>query len=91
MTSKTISEPSAWRAARESVATAAPSVMYWVTPSHAKNVASAVRTSEPVVIDGLWGIGFGNNRGSGPSNVLYFAAGPDDETNGYFGKIEFVP
>ena len=46
---------------------------------------------KPVVIDGLWGIGFGNNRGSGPSNVLYFAAGPDDEANGYFGKIEFVP
>jgi len=46
---------------------------------------------KPVVIDGLWGIGFGNDRGSGPSNVLYFAAGPDDETNGSFGKIEFVP
>jgi hypothetical protein len=21
-------------------------------------------------------------------NVLYFAAGPDEESNGYFGKIE---
>jgi uncharacterized protein (TIGR03118 family) len=41
-------------------------------------------------IDGLWGIGFGNNAGSGPSNVLYFAAGPDDESNGAFGKIEFA-
>jgi uncharacterized protein (TIGR03118 family) len=46
---------------------------------------------QPVVIDGLWGIGFGNNRASGPSNVLYFAAGPDDETNGYFGRIDAVP
>ena len=43
---------------------------------------------KPLVIDGLWGIGFGNNAAAGPSNVLYFAAGPDDETNGYFGKIE---
>jgi uncharacterized protein (TIGR03118 family) len=46
---------------------------------------------KPVVIDGLWGIGFGNNAASGPSNVLYFTAGPDDETNGYFGKIQTVP
>jgi len=44
-----------------------------------------------LVIDGLWGIGFGNNAGSGSANILYFAAGPDDETNGYFGKIEFAP
>jgi uncharacterized protein (TIGR03118 family) len=39
-------------------------------------------------VDGLWGIGFGNDQTSGPHNVLYFAAGPDDETNGYYGKIE---
>ena len=41
-------------------------------------------------IDGLWGIAFGNGAGSGPTNVLYFAAGPDEEANGSFGKIEFV-
>jgi uncharacterized protein (TIGR03118 family) len=45
----------------------------------------------PLVIDGLWGIGFGNDHASGPHNVLYFAAGPDDEENGYFGKIEVGP
>jgi len=44
-----------------------------------------------LVIDGLWGIGFGNSPASGSPNVLYFAAGPDDEENGYFGKVEFVP
>jgi len=41
-----------------------------------------------LIIDGLWGIGFGNNGAAGPDNVLYFAAGPDDETNGYYGKVE---
>jgi uncharacterized protein (TIGR03118 family) len=41
-----------------------------------------------LTIDGLWGIGFGNDGLAGPLNVLYFAAGPDDETNGYFGKVE---
>lgn len=40
---------------------------------------------------GLWGIGFGNNAAAGSPNVLYFAAGPDEETNGYFGKVEFAP
>ncbi|HEX5134940.1 MAG TPA: TIGR03118 family protein [Thermoanaerobaculia bacterium] len=44
----------------------------------------------PVVIGGLWGIGFGNDHSSGPSTTLYFAAGPDEETNGYFGKVEAV-
>jgi uncharacterized protein (TIGR03118 family) len=46
---------------------------------------------KPLVIDGLWGIGFGNNGGAGSPNVLYFAAGPDEEANGYFGKVEFAP
>jgi uncharacterized protein (TIGR03118 family) len=41
----------------------------------------------PISIDGLWGIGFGNGAGSGPTNTLFFAAGPDDETHGLFGSI----
>jgi len=43
-----------------------------------------------LVIDGLWGIGFGNDHSSGPSTTLYFAAGPDDEENGYFGRVDVV-
>jgi len=41
-----------------------------------------------VVIDGLWGIGFGNGAAAGPTNVLYFAAGPDEEEHGLFGRID---
>jgi uncharacterized protein (TIGR03118 family) len=43
----------------------------------------------PIEIDGLWGIGFGNgaNSSSGPTNTLFFAAGPDEETHGLFGSI----
>ena len=41
-----------------------------------------------VVIDGLWGIGFGNGGAAGPVNVLYFAAGPHDEAAGLFGRID---
>ena len=45
----------------------------------------------PISIDGLWGIGFGNGAASGPKSTLYFAAGPEDETEGLFGKIAVTP
>jgi uncharacterized protein (TIGR03118 family) len=41
----------------------------------------------PIEIDGLWGIGFGNDAAAGPANTLFFAAGPDEETHGLFGSI----
>jgi uncharacterized protein (TIGR03118 family) len=40
-----------------------------------------------IVIDGLWGLAFGNDGSAGDHNELFFTAGPDDEVNGYFGKI----
>jgi uncharacterized protein (TIGR03118 family) len=40
-----------------------------------------------ISIDGLWGIGFGNNGAAGLSTTLYFAAGPNDEEDGLFGSI----
>jgi uncharacterized protein (TIGR03118 family) len=46
---------------------------------------------KPVVIDGLWGIGFGNGATAGPATTLYFAAGPEDETHGLFGAITALP
>ena len=35
----------------------------------------------------LWGISFGNGGAAGPTNSLYFAAGPADESHGLFGAI----
>ena len=43
--------------------------------------------NKPLVIDGLWGLAFGNGVSAGDATSLYFAAGPDDETHGLFGKI----
>lgn len=40
-----------------------------------------------ITIDGLWGLGFGNNGMAGPSNTLFFAAGINDEADGLFGTI----
>ena len=45
---------------------------------------------KPIVIDGLWGIIFGNGGSGGDRNALYFAAGPEDETHGLFGSLRFV-
>jgi len=38
-------------------------------------------------IDGLWGMEFGNGGPAGPTNSLYFAAGPNDESHGLFGSV----
>ncbi|MGD1921332.1 MAG: TIGR03118 family protein, partial [Pleurocapsa sp.] len=49
---------------------------------------------EPIVIDCLWGLTFGNVASLGESNDLYFAAGNDLGDNagdGVFGKVEFTP
>lgn len=46
----------------------------------------------PLEIDGLWGLRFGSGAGNGGNaDLLYFSAGPNDETNGLFGSIAAVP
>jgi uncharacterized protein (TIGR03118 family) len=41
-----------------------------------------------IVADGLWGMAFGNGLNSQPTNTLFFAAGPDDEAHGLYGRID---
>jgi uncharacterized protein (TIGR03118 family) len=43
---------------------------------------------QAIAIDGLWAIAFGNGAVAGPTDTLFFTAGPDEETHGLFGKIE---
>jgi uncharacterized protein (TIGR03118 family) len=45
----------------------------------------------PISIDGLWGLSFGNGANSGPTSTLYFTAGPNDEANGLFGQLVAAP
>ena len=40
----------------------------------------------PIVIDGLWGLRFGNGNAA-KTNQLIFSAGPDGEAHGLLGKI----
>ena len=44
-----------------------------------------------LAIDGLWALGVGNGAGAGSSNLLYFTAGPADESHGVFGVMQSVP
>jgi uncharacterized protein (TIGR03118 family) len=41
----------------------------------------------PLAIDGLWALEFGNGATAGPTDTLFFTAGPDEETHGLFGSI----
>ena len=40
----------------------------------------------PIVIDGLWGLRFGNGNAAQTGQLL-FSAGPDGESHGLLGKI----
>jgi uncharacterized protein (TIGR03118 family) len=46
-----------------------------------------VADGTPIAIDGLWAIAFGNGAAAGPTNTLYFLAGPGDEKHGMYGSI----
>lgn len=44
-------------------------------------------SGKPLSIDGLWGLAFGNGVSLGDADSLYFAAGPNAEQDGIFGRI----
>lgn len=48
-------------------------------------------SGNPLAIDGLWALTFGNGGLGGDANTLYFTAGPNDETDGLFGSLQNVP
>lgn len=45
-------------------------------------------TGAAIATPGLWGIAFGNDANNQPHNTLFFAAGPNDEANGSYGRID---
>ena len=44
------------------------------------------QNGQPIVIDGLWGLRFGNGNAAKTSELV-FSAGPNDESHGLLGKI----
>jgi uncharacterized protein (TIGR03118 family) len=56
-------------------------------PVSGKHLGQLLRPNgKPIVIDGLWGLRFGNGNAAKTSELL-FSAGPDDESHGLLGKI----
>jgi uncharacterized protein (TIGR03118 family) len=47
--------------------------------------------AKPIVIDGLWGLAFGNGFAGQPVNTLYFTAGSNGEADGLYGRIDPIP
>jgi uncharacterized protein (TIGR03118 family) len=59
--------------------------------AHTGKFKGQLRANGKVVkIDGLWGIAFGNGIQHQPTATLFFAAGPNDEANGLYGRIDAV-
>jgi uncharacterized protein (TIGR03118 family) len=48
-------------------------------------------SGDPIMIDGLWALEFGNGAAAGPTDSLFFTAGPNDESDGLFGSIRVAP
>ena len=51
----------------------------------------AGNTANPLSIDGLWGLRFGNGGNGGNALSLYVTAGPGEETGGLLGQVDPVP
>ena len=57
------------------------------SPSTGAHLGQLRRANDrPIVIDGLWGLQFGNGNAA-KTNQLIFSAGPDGEAHGLLGKI----
>jgi uncharacterized protein (TIGR03118 family) len=44
----------------------------------------------PIVIDGLWGLAFGNGINAQPIDTLFFTAGPSNKMHGLYGRIDML-
>ena len=66
-------------------------IAYNLIHNHHHNGSRLLKSNDtPIQIDGLWGLSFGNGLRNQPTNALFFTAGPNDEADGLYGKIEAV-
>lgn len=58
-----------------------------VDPNNGNSAQLLTPGGNVLVIDGLWGLQFGNGTTTGPSDALFFTSGPNNESHGLFGRI----
>jgi hypothetical protein len=60
-------------------------------PASGQSLGSvSLASGNQLVIPGLWALAFGNGAASQPTNALFYTAGPNNETDGVFGRIDVV-
>ena len=57
-------------------------------PANGGHRGSLRQSNRDLHVDGLWGIAFGSGVQGQPTDTLFFAAGPDDENHGLYGRID---
>ena len=48
------------------------------------------KKGNPLNVDGLWALVFGNGSNNAATTSLYFTAGPNMESEGIFGKFDVM-
>jgi uncharacterized protein (TIGR03118 family) len=46
-------------------------------------------TGKPIIVDGIWGMLFGNGASLGDADALYYSAGPNLAVDGVFGRVRW--
>lgn len=60
-------------------------------PSTGKDLgAVSLASGKQLMIPGLWALAFGNGAANQPANALFYTAGPNNQTDGVFGRIDVV-
>lgn len=60
-------------------------------PASGKSLgAVSLASGKQLVIPGLWALAFGNGASSQPAGTLFYTAGPNNQTDGVFGRIDAV-
>jgi uncharacterized protein (TIGR03118 family) len=62
-----------------------------IDPTSGRPAGLLLKTDgKALIVEGLWGLEFGNGQSVGQSNALFFTAGPNQEMHGLFGRINVV-
>ena len=60
-------------------------------PASGKQLGSiALASGKQLVIPGLWALAFGNGTANQPTSALFYTAGPNNQADGVFGRVDVV-